>query len=54
MRSMFHGSAVVLAVARFANIPRPANSFALIAGLLVIAAVCVYTVARIVLAILRA
>jgi hypothetical protein len=33
--------AVVLAVVRLASLPRPVNSFALIAGLLVIAAVCV-------------
>jgi chromate transport protein ChrA len=33
--------AVVLAVLRLASIPRPFDSFALIAGLLVIAAVCV-------------
>jgi hypothetical protein len=33
--------AVVLAVVRLASIPRPGDSFALIAGLLVIAALCV-------------
>jgi hypothetical protein len=33
--------AVILAVARLASLPRPVNSFALIAGLLVIAALCV-------------
>jgi hypothetical protein len=33
--------AVVLAVVRLASLPRPVNSFALIAGLLVIAALCI-------------